>query len=109
MFGLSGINLDDVEVTRSENLNDFHIRVVFGFDHLEVNGTYAMKGFVGWWTLDSKGEQPFSIKMINATIAYEMKIETVSPDDLNAKRFLRPNFQITSLEIVAEISFKIVK
>ena len=51
MYGLSGINLDTVEVTRSENLTDFHINIVFGFDQLEINGTYALNGFVGWITL----------------------------------------------------------
>lgn len=81
MYGLSGINLNRVEVTRNENLTDFHVRVVFGFDELEINGTYALKGYVGWWTLDSKGEQDFSIKMINATLAYEMKANMVKPDD----------------------------
>ena len=59
MYGLSGINLTKIEVTRSENLTDFHIDVVFGFKELEINGTYSLEGFVGWLTLDSKGEQPF--------------------------------------------------
>ena len=84
MYGLSGINLDKVEVTRSENLTDYHINVVFGFDKLEINGSYAMKGFVGWITLDSKGEQPFSIRMVNATIAYQMKLELIQITDWNS-------------------------
>lgn len=86
MYGLSKINLDTVEVTRSENLTDFRMRVVFGFDHLEINGTYAMKGYVGWWALNSDGEQLFSIKMINATLAYEMAIDLVDPNDWTARR-----------------------
>ena len=81
MYGLSGINLNRVEVTRNENLTDFKVRVVFGFDELEINGTYALKGFVGWWELDSKGEQDFSIKMVNATLAYEMNAKMVNPGD----------------------------
>lgn len=86
MYGLSGINLDSVEVTRAENLTDFRARIVFGFDHLEINGTYALKGYFGWWELDSQGEQPFSIKMINATLAYEMDIDLISPDDWTARQ-----------------------
>ena len=90
MYGLSGINLDSVEVTRAENLTDFRARIVFGFDHLEINGTYALKGYFGWWELDSQGEQPFSIKMINATLAYEMDVDLVHPDDWMARQCSLP-------------------
>lgn len=95
MFGLSKINLESVEVTRSENLTDFRMRVVFGFDHLEINGTYALKGYVGWWELDSKGEQLFSISMINATLAYEMTMDLVDPEDWTARR-CSPNESVDS-------------
>jgi hypothetical protein len=44
MYGISGIKFDEVTVTRSENLTDLHVKVVFAFDHLEINGTYALKG-----------------------------------------------------------------
>ena len=54
MYGLSGIDLDQVSVTRNENLTDFRAKVVFAFDHLEINGTYSLKATVGSWTLDSK-------------------------------------------------------
>ena len=87
MHGISGIFLEKVEVTRNENFTDLHVNVVFGFHKLEINGTYAMKGWVGWTELDSKGESDFSIKMINATIALELEMELVKAEDYNARRY----------------------
>ena len=43
LFGLSGINLDESLVTRNENLTDIDIKLLFAFDELMLNGTYAMK------------------------------------------------------------------
>lgn len=73
MYGLSLINLRDCDVTRNENMTDFDISVTFEFDSLGLNGTYSLKGLVAFWKLDSKGEQNFSITMVNATITYRMK------------------------------------
>ena len=36
-----------------------------------------MKGFFGWWTLDSDGDQDFSIDMVNATFSYRMHMDVV--------------------------------
>ena len=79
--------MEKAEVTRSENLTDMRINVVFGFDHLEINGTYALKGWVAWTELDSDGERPFSIKMVNATLAIEMAIDLIEAEDYNARRY----------------------
>lgn len=43
MFGLSGINLAESIVTRNENLTDIDIKLLFAFDELMLNGSYAMK------------------------------------------------------------------
>ena len=43
MYGLSGINLAQSIVTRNENLTDIDIKLLFAFDKLTINGTYAMK------------------------------------------------------------------
>ena len=43
MFGLSGINLAESVVTRNENLTDIDIKLLFAFDKLMLNGSYAMK------------------------------------------------------------------
>ena len=43
MFGLSGINLSESNVTRSENLTDIDIKLLFAFDKLTINGSYSMK------------------------------------------------------------------
>jgi hypothetical protein len=43
MFGLSGINLAESSVTRNENLTDIDIKLLFAFDKLTINGSYAMK------------------------------------------------------------------
>ena len=85
MYGLSKMNLDTVDVTRLTNLMNVNVNMVFAFDSLEINGTYALLGSVGWWTLDSKGEQDFSVKMANVTLSYEMEVNYLTPDALNAK------------------------
>lgn len=104
MYGLSGIHLSDVVVTRNENLTDQRTKVVFAFDRLEINGTYALKGHFGFWEVDSKGEQPFSIKMINATLTYEMHMELVGISDWASLRcdtdtFATENVLITEIKI----------
>ena len=43
MFGLSGINLAESIVTRNDNLTDIDIKLLFAFDELMLNGSYAMK------------------------------------------------------------------
>ena len=85
MHGLSRINLDTVDVTRSENLTDMRINLIFAFDSLEINGTYSLYGNLGWFPLDSKGEAGFSVAMINATLSYEMEINYIEPDAFNAR------------------------
>ena len=89
MYGISGIKLDKVEVTRSENLTDMRVNVVFGFDRdLEINGTYALKGTVGWFDIDTNGTQPFSVKLVNATLGPELVIDLIPAEDYNARRLL---------------------
>ena len=85
MYGLSKMNLNTVNVTILANLMDRHVNLVFAFDSLEINGTYALLGSVGWWTLDSKGEQDFSVKMVNVTLSYEMEVNYLTLDAWNAK------------------------
>jgi len=66
---------------------------VFAFDKLEINGTYALKGHIGWWDLDSVGEQLFSIQIVNATIAYKMKVEILDPSlNWNPMSGCQPSF-----------------
>ncbi len=72
MFGLSQIQLGEAKVTRRENLTDLMVDIQFAFNHILINGSYSMKGFFGWWELDSRGLQPFSITMLNATFAYKV-------------------------------------
>ena len=78
--------MEKVEVTRSENLTDLRINVVFGFDRLEINGTYALKGWVGWTELDSHGEKDFSIKMVNATVGLELHMDLLKPEEYEHRR-----------------------
>jgi hypothetical protein len=70
---------------------------------------------LGWWTLDSKGEQPFSIKMINATLAYEMHLDLVGAGNWNSLQcsnedeFSQENVLITEIGIplkYADVDFK---
>ena len=78
LYGLSDIYLDQSSVTRDENLTDLFVDVRFAFDALIINGTYSMKGFMGWWALDSQGEQTFSITMRNATFSVRFEMDTLA-------------------------------
>ena len=64
-------------MTRSENLTDMRMNLVFAFDSLEINGTYALLGTLGWWTLDSKGEQDFSVKMKGTKLSIENDVNYI--------------------------------
>lgn len=80
VYGLSGINMSESVVTRSENLTDIDIKVTFSFDKLVINGTYSLKGFVTFWSVDSGGDQDFNIRIKKADFTYGMKMELVDPD-----------------------------
>ena len=43
MFGLSSIRLAESTVTRNMNLTDIDVKLVFAFDKLTINGSYALK------------------------------------------------------------------
>jgi len=80
VYGLSGINMSDNVVTRSENLTDIDLKITFAFDRLVINGTYSLKGYVGFWGVDSEGVQNFEIVMKKATLTYGTKMDLVDPD-----------------------------
>jgi len=80
VYGLSGINMSENVVTRSENLTDIDLKITFAFDQLIINGSYSLKGYVGFWGVDSQGEQNFEIKIQKAELTYGTKMELVDPD-----------------------------
>merc|ERR1719376_1752779 len=80
VYGLSGINMSENVVTRSENLTDIDLKITFAFDQLIINGSYSPKGYVGFWGVDSQGEQNFEIKIQKADLTYGTKMELVDPD-----------------------------
>ena len=45
-----------------------HIQLVFIFESIEIKGTYVLHGKVGWWDVDSKGEQEFRVKIKGTTL-----------------------------------------
>ena len=70
---------------------------------------FEMQGFVGWFDVDSHGEQVFDISMLNATIEFGLHLEIVSSTDEEASLSCR-NGQLLSLEdggnvIITEIRF----
>jgi len=108
VYGLSGINLTETEVTRSENLTDFDMRLTFSFDELVINGTYNLQGninFVG--PIDSHGTKPFEISIKEASVTNRMKLELVDPESSWNVRacsdesfiFDDPNVLITEIEM----------
>jgi len=48
-------SLQESSVTRNENLTDMKAIIRFSFDSLVVNGSYAIKGTLMWYQVDSKG------------------------------------------------------
>ena len=49
----------------------------FGFKSIEIKGTYVLHGKVGWWDVDSKGEQDFSVKIKGMTLSIENDVNYV--------------------------------
>jgi len=77
VYGASNVNLEHLDVKRSENLKNMHIKLVFGFESIEIKGTYVLHGKVGWWDVDSKGEQDFSVKIKGTTLSIENDVNYV--------------------------------
>ena len=77
VYGASNVNLDHLDVKRSENLKNMHIKLFFGFESIEIKGTYVLHGKVGWWDVDSKGEQDFSVKIKGTTLSIENDVNYV--------------------------------
>ena len=48
-----------------------HIKSVFRFESIKIKGTYVLHGKVGWWDVDSKGEQDFSVKIKGMKLSIE--------------------------------------
>eukprot|EP00096_Caligus_rogercresseyi_P005989 TRINITY_DN22105_c0_g1_i1.p1 TRINITY_DN22105_c0_g1~~TRINITY_DN22105_c0_g1_i1.p1 ORF type:complete len:324 (-),score=29.90 TRINITY_DN22105_c0_g1_i1:150-1121(-) len=80
-YGISSIRLRDIAVTRNENLTDLDMALTFEFPSaLVLNGTYSLKGSVGWWDLNSNGTQNFDIVIVNATLSLRIKMDLLMPD-----------------------------
>ena len=77
VYGNSNVNLEHLDVKRSENLKNMHIQLVFKFESIEIKGTYVLHGKVGWWGVDSKGEQDFSVKIKGTTLSIESDVNYV--------------------------------
>merc|ERR1719369_1570134 len=77
IFGLNNINMSEVLVTRAEDLSDIEMKITFSFDRILANGSYNLVGEFGWWTVDSVGDQPFSVDIANMTITPTIKLQTV--------------------------------
>jgi len=76
VHGLDGINMSQVLVTRAQDLSDFEMEITFSFDEIVANGTYTIKGWAGWFEIDSGGAQPFSVEIVNATLSPTIKLDT---------------------------------
>merc|ERR1712029_140667 len=80
VYGLSGINLTETLVTRSENLTDFDMTLTFTFDQLVINGTYNLTGNVLFGgPLTSNGWKPFRIAITEASVSNRIKMELIDP------------------------------
>ena len=79
VHGLSTIYINEVLVTRSKNLFDLDVKVVFKFDRLTMNGTYDLTGSLGGWfgtSFTSEGARPFFAEIENATITARLRLDT---------------------------------
>jgi hypothetical protein len=77
VYGNSNVNLEHLDVKRSENPKNMHIQLVFKFESIEIKGTYVLNGKVGWWNVDSKGKQDFSVKIKGTTLSIESDVNYV--------------------------------
>ena len=86
VHGLSTIFINNILVTRAQNLFDFDMKVQFKFDQLTINGTYDLTGIIGgaWFgsSFSSDGERPFKVDIINATITPQVKLDTTENKNL---------------------------
>ena len=73
----TNVNLEHLDVKRSENLKNMHIKLGLRFESIEIKGTYVLHGKVGWWDVDSKGEQDFSVKIKGTTLLIENDVNYV--------------------------------
>jgi len=80
VLGLSSIYINQILVTRAQNLYDLDIKVVFQIDKLSVTGMYNLVGSIGgdWFgtSVTSDGDWPFSIDIINATLSPQITVDT---------------------------------
>jgi len=76
MYNLGQAYLKEVLVTRSEDLTNLEVTARLGLDLLTANGTYSIKGMLGWWPVDSQGERSFHAEMYNATLAPRVRVDT---------------------------------
>ena len=63
-------------MTRSEDLTNLEVTAWLGLDLLTANGTYSIKGMLGWWPVDSDGVRAFHAEMYNATLAPKIRVDT---------------------------------
>lgn len=80
VHGLSSIYINQILVTRAQNLYDLDIKVVFQVDKLSITGMYNLVGSIGgdWFgtSVDSEGDWPFSVDIINATLSPQITADT---------------------------------
>jgi len=76
MYNLSKAHLKKILVTRSEDLTNLEVTAWLGLDLLTANGTYSIKGMLGWWPVDSDGVRAFHAEMYNATLAPKIRVDT---------------------------------
>jgi len=112
VYGLSGINMSENVVTRSENLTDIDFKITFAFDQLIINGSYSLKGYVGFWSVDSQGIQNFSIIMKKATLTYGTKMDLVDSDSdwtrrrCNEHQFMSDQSDVLITEISLPLNYQ---
>jgi len=80
VHGLSTIYTHQILVTRAQNLYDLDIKVVFQVNKLSITGMYNLVGSVGgdWFgtSVDSMGDWPFLIDIVNATLSPQITVDT---------------------------------
>jgi len=111
MYGLGQIHLMESTVTRNENLTDMNVTVTIGFPKLVLNGSYAIKGKMGYFIpLNYNG--PFAVTIVNASVTHHMELKLADKDsnDLSScQKSSRGNVLITNIKMplrYADIKFK---
>jgi len=83
MTGLTQAYLNEIRITRNEDLSKLNVEAEFRLDSLSAVGLYNVTGWLGWsaMTLDSGGDQPWQAKLVNCSLVVKIVVDAEADCD----------------------------